>query len=105
MKQQKSLREWVAAILSASAVALQVWVVSFPSQHALEQADLCKRTGRILGLSPLPANLPEQHDSTTESGISSSHHYPCLLFQCHQLSKRMYNSLLSVIMSAFLNVT
>lgn len=40
-----------------------------------------------------------------ESGIFSSHHYPCLLFQCHQLSKWMYDSLLSIIMSPFLNIT
>ena len=59
---------------------------------------------RILGLSPLPASLPEQHDSTTGSGIFSSHHYLCLLFQCHQLSKWMYDSLFSVILSPYLNV-
>lgn len=108
IKLQKSLREWIATILSF-AVALQVWVIGFPSQHTLVQADLYKRTSRykkkICGLRPLPVNLPEEHNSTTESGISSSHHYPCLLFQCHQLSQWMYDPLLFIIMSPFLNVT
>lgn len=106
MKQQKSLKRTGSsnAIICCGFVSVGRQLPL--SAHTCAGRSLWKdrQIHRTLGLSPLPANLPEQHDSTTASGISSSHCYPCLLFQCHQLSRGMNDSLLSIIRSPLLNL-